>query len=320
MAAVQATQSVADRIAAGDRRALARAITWVEDGRPEGRALLEALSGRVGRAVRIGVTGPPGVGKSTMVDALAGYWAANGRTVAVLAVDPSSPYTGGALLGDRVRMSRAADDGRVFVRSMATRGVAGGLARAAADAVDLLDAAGAQNVLIETVGAGQAEVDIARHADVVLLLLSPESGDGIQAMKSGLMEVADFIVINKADRPGAERLEMEIRQSLDLSTRDRSGVPVLRTEAYRGAGVPELARAIEAWLDARRASGAFAQRRAENLRRRLAVAVEHLLRERLLERVGEEGLEEWAQRVQSGDVSVWGAAEELVRRFGGPAA
>src|SRR5688572_10899635 len=190
--------ALADDVLRGEALALARAISLVENGAPEGRTLLDALSPRAGKALRIGLTGPPGVGKSTTVDELSAVYRARGEKVGVIAVDPTSPFTGGALLGDRVRMTKASEGDGVFVRSMASRGVSGGLARATQDAADLLDASGRTLILLETVGVGQSEIEISRAADVVIVMLSPESGDGVQAMKSGVLEIADLVAINKA--------------------------------------------------------------------------------------------------------------------------
>ena len=200
-----------DRLLAGDERALAQAISAVENESPAFEALLEAIHGLLGRARRIGITGPPGAGKSTLVAGLVEEYVRQGHRVGVIAVDPTSPFTGGALLGDRIRMTELATVPGVFIRSMASRGSVGGLATSALEAADLMDAFGIDRILLETMGVGQSELDIAGSADTTAVVLVPESGDGIQAMKAGLMEVADLFVVNKADRPGAERLETEIR-------------------------------------------------------------------------------------------------------------
>lgn len=304
---------LAARIISGEKGALARAISMVESDSKDGLPLLQELSGHTGRALRLGVTGPPGVGKSTLIDAITEHWSGKGRTVAVLAVDPTSPFTGGALLGDRIRMNRSAEKGAVFIRSMATRGSAGGLARAAADAMDLLDASGVDVVMLESVGAGQAEIEISRCTDFCLVLVSPESGDGIQAMKSGLMEIADILVINKADRPGADRLEHEIRSAFALSTRGQKEVPILRTEAFRGTGVPELLELVDAQVAERRTSGAFDARRAENTRRRIRRIAEHLLRRELWG--NGKDIEVLIQDVIDRKLSSHEAAEHLVKEF-----
>ncbi len=271
---------LASAIASGDRRALSRAITLVENHEPEGQSVLEDLYGRVGRARRIGITGPPGVGKSTLVAALAAHWRRSGQTVGIVAVDPSSPFTGGALLGDRIRMSGIGLDPGIFIRSMATRGALGGLARATYDVCDLLDAFGKDLVLVETVGVGQSEIEIVRVTDTTVVILSPESGDGVQAMKSGLMEIADVIVINKADRPGADALEMQIRSSYELST-SRTAPDILRTAAQTGTGVAEAAAGIEAHARRLESEGALRDHRARRLRFRIARLVEDAIAESL---------------------------------------
>jgi LAO/AO transport system kinase len=219
-----------DQFGAGKRAALARVITIIENQRDGFRALLHALHGRLGRAHRVGITGPPGAGKSTLTAALIAHYREAGDTVAVIAVDPTSPFTGGALLGDRIRMNDIAMDSGVFIRSMATRGSLGGLALATKEAADVLDAHGFDRVIVETVGVGQSELDIAAAADSTVVVLVPESGDGIQAMKAGLMEAADLFVINKADRPGADRLAREISMMLHL----RSGQSMRNVPAHHG--------------------------------------------------------------------------------------
>ena len=223
---------------AGKRPALARAISIVENGRAAGPALLHALHPRIGRARRIGITGPPGAGKSTLTAALIGAFRARGETVGVVAVDPTSPFTGGALLGDRIRMGEATLDPGVFIRSMATRGSLGGLALTTKEVADLLDAFGFDHVLIETVGVGQSELDIAAAADTTIVVLVPESGDSVQAMKAGLMEIADVFVINKADRPGAERLAREVEMMLRL----RAGDVMHKVPAHHGVDLSRVRR------------------------------------------------------------------------------
>lgn len=260
---------------AGEPRALARAISWVENGRPEARPLMAALWPDLGRAEVIGLTGAPGAGKSTLTDRLARELRKEGRKVGILAVDPTSPYTGGAILGDRIRMARASEDDGIFIRSMATRGALGGLARATQDAIDLLDAAGFDTILLETVGVGQDEVDVVACVQTCCVVLVPGLGDGVQAIKAGIMEVADLFVLNKADRDGADQVEQEIEglKSLGPVGSDPGwDPPVRRTVASSGEGVPELLAAIRAhgaWLrqgdGLRRKSEARARLRLEAL-------------------------------------------------------
>lgn len=248
---------------AGDRRAVARAVSCVEDEGESAAAVVRAVHPRTGRAYLAGVTGAPGVGKSTLVDRLVGVLRAAGRTVGVLAVDPSSPFSGGAVLGDRVRMQTHAGDDGVFVRSMASRGHLGGLARATGDAALVLDAAGFDVIVIETVGVGQAEVEISRTADVTLVVTMPGGGDGVQTLKAGVMEIADVFVVNKADRAGADRAVAELQAMLHLNEPQPGAwrPPVLRTRATEGRGVDEVMAAVERFR-ARGGDGARQRRRA----------------------------------------------------------
>jgi LAO/AO transport system kinase len=260
-----------ERLLAGDRRALARALTLVENRTAGGRALLQELFRHTGRALVVGVTGPPGAGKSTLTDQLIRHYRGEGKRVAVVAVDPSSPYSGGAILGDRIRMQTHHGDEGVFVRSMATRGAMGGLAPATADLLTVLDAAGWDVVLIETVGVGQDEVDIARLAQAVLVVLAPGMGDDVQAIKAGIMEIADVFVLNKADQPGVEKLEREVQYMLTLGNGDAP--EVCRTVASEGTGVAEVAEAARRFAG----SAASGERQVNQWRRRLrALAQERL--------------------------------------------
>ena len=238
--------TLAERVLAGDPRAMARAISLIEDENPATPALIRAIFRRTGRAYLVGVTGPPGAGKSTLVDRLTSELRRLGQTVGVIAVDPTSPFTGGAVLGDRLRMQTHAEDHAVFIRSMATRGHLGGLARATGDAALVLDAAGKEVILIETVGVGQDEVDIIRTADISIVTLVPGAGDDVQALKAGIMEIADIFVVNKADREGADRVVTEVEANLALRAYGPGEwrPPILKTIATTGAGVAELVAAI----------------------------------------------------------------------------
>jgi LAO/AO transport system kinase len=288
--------TLAQRLLDGDRRALARAITLVEDDRPEGWELVREVYPHTGQAVVVGFTGPPGVGKSTLIGALTKDRREAGRTVGVLSVDPSSPFTQGALLGDRIRLSEHFLDPGVFIRSMANRGALGGLSEAALQAALLLDAAGRQDVFVETVGVGQAEIDIIDHADTIVLVLMPGSGDSIQALKAGVMEIPDVIVINKADHPLTDTMIREIRGVLSLANLDRSPeevrgrwrVPIIKTEATRGEGIDELVHSLEQHREHILAAGQLAERRSRNLRNEVLAITTARMRRRLEDELRED--------------------------------
>jgi len=304
-------QSLTDRVRAGDVRAIARAISLIEDEAPQAADLVRALFPATGRAYLLGITGPPGAGKSTLVDRLALELRRRRQTVGIIAVDPTSPYTGGAILGDRVRMQAQAADAGVFIRSMATRGHLGGLARATHEAAYVLDAAGKDWVVIETVGVGQDEVDIVRTADVSVVTLVPGTGDEVQALKAGIMEIADIFVVNKSDRDGADRLVASIESMLALDdvTPGDWRPPVIRTQATTGAGVPALVAAVDAYR-VHAAAGQPARRRVRNefrLRELLASRfMDHVDRhvlaagelEDLLDRIAERGLDPYTAASQ----------------------
>lgn len=270
-----------ERVLAGDRTALSRLISWAENGDARFAPVIARLWSRVGRASRLGITGPPGAGKSTLVNELARLYRERGGTVGVLAVDPSSPFSGGALLGDRIRMEERTLDPGVFIRSMASRDSHGGLARATVDACDAMDAFGFDMLLIETVGVGQAEYDVVDAADTVLVVLHPGAGDGIQAMKAGLLEVADVLVVNKADLPGAERLQSDLEEAVHVrrhAQADAWRAPVVACSAGRGEFVDQVLAAVadhRAWLEGH----GFAERRAA----KREAQVRRLLGETLLE-------------------------------------
>jgi LAO/AO transport system kinase len=259
-------RTLAERLLAGDKRALARGISLVEDDDPEGWALVREVYPHTGAAAVVGFTGPPGAGKSTLIGALVKHQRASDRTVAVLSIDPSSPFRGGALLGDRIRLSEHFLDPGVFIRSMATRGALGGLAEAALQAALLMDAAGRDDVFLETVGVGQAEVDVIDHADSIVLVLIPGSGDSIQALKAGVMEIPDIIVVNKADHPLTDTMVREIRGVLSLAPVEGGwNVPVVKTEAVHGRGVEELAAKLAEHRAFVESEGLLSERRRRNL-------------------------------------------------------
>jgi LAO/AO transport system kinase len=306
--------SLADQVRSGDFLSISRAITFLENGSREGREVLDGVAAQVGGALRIGLTGPPGVGKSTMLDELTAVLRARGEKVGILAVDPTSPFTGGALLGDRVRMAKTSETDQVFLRSMATRGTSGGLARTTQDAADLLDGAGRTVILIETVGVGQSEIEISRASDCVVVMLSPESGDSIQAMKSGLLEIADILVINKADRGGADRLEHDLRSAFELGLRSRKEVPILLAEAIHGKGIPELLEAIDRFVSTRRSSGAFGERRRKNMENRIKRIAEFLIQKNLWDSDGADAkVQATVEQVLERRQSPYQGAQELVR-------
>jgi LAO/AO transport system kinase len=257
--------TLAQRVLAGDKRALARAISLVEDDDPAGWELVQELYPRTGRAAVVGITGSPGAGKSTLIGAMVGRLRARRRRVGVLSIDPSSPFRGGAVLGDRIRLSEHFLDPGVFIRSMATRGALGGLAEAALQAALLMDAAGFDDVLLETVGVGQAEVDIVGHADAVVLVLIPGSGDSVQALKAGVMEIPDVIVVNKADHPLADTMVRQVRSVLSLAPREGRRVQIVKTEAVRGEGIDKLLEALEQHRSRIAQEGLLAERRRRNL-------------------------------------------------------
>ncbi len=301
----------------GDRRALARLISLVEDDGTDARAALATLYPHTGRAHIIGVTGAPGSGKSTLVNELAKTLRAQDTTVGIVAVDPSSPFTGGAMLGDRVRMRDLSGDPGVFIRSMATRGSLGGLARATSDVVKVLDAAGFDIVLVETVGAGQSEVDIARAAHTTIVIEAPGMGDEMQALKAGLMEIADVLVVNKADRPGAANTARALEMVIDRNTRTQEDETVwrpliLQTIALNGTGVPEVLEAAAAHRQHLQAAGLWVQRERARIETELFNVLQQELLGRVLARVGEEQMQAWITRIAAREVDVYAAVQTIV--------
>ena len=307
------SQTLIDRVVAGDPNAVARAISKIEDGAPESAALIKSIFPRTGRALIIGITGAPGAGKSSLVDKLAAFYRKRGERVGIIAVDPSSPFSGGAILGDRIRMQTLSLDKGVFIRSMATRGNLGGLARATVEAVAILDAAGYEKIIVETVGVGQDEIEIAKTADVCVVVLVPGMGDDVQTMKAGIMEIGDILVINKADRDGVLRTEKELEALLSLAPRrDTWQSPIIKTVAIESKGIYELAAAIQSF--------AIFQRDTPANERRQVIArwrILELLRDRLMAETlngnSNERLDHLAAEVASKKRDPYSAVEEMMK-------
>ena len=310
-----AESGLAQRLLAGDRRALARAITLVQDDDPAGWDLVREIYPHTGNAAIVGFTGPPGAGKSTLIGALTARRRAVGRQIAVLSIDPSSPFTGGAVLGDRIRLAEHFLDSGVFIRSMATRGALGGLAEAALQTALLMDASGRDEIFMETVGVGQAEVDIVDHADTIVLVLVPGSGDSVQALKAGVMEIPDIIVVNKADHPLTNTLVREIRGVLSLAPQSGWQVPIVTTEALSGKGVEQLEAELEAHRAELAAAGTLLERRRRNLRNEvIALASARLRRELEARLVGDSGFEHLLDEVVARRLDPASAAKQISER------
>ena len=306
-------EALVEGVRTGDRRALARAITLVENADPLAYEVVRELYPETGRAYAVGVTGPPGVGKSSLIAALVRHLREQGKTVGVVSVDPSSPFTRGALLGDRIRLSEHFLDPGVFIRSMASRGALGGMSEAALQAALVMDAAGKDDVLLETVGVGQGEIDIIDHADTIVLALMPGSGDSIQALKAGVMEIPDVIVVNKADHPMTDTMVREIRGVLSLADADGWQVPILRAEAAKGDGIEELAARIDEHRAYIEKEGTLEQRRARNLRNEVLGIASARMRRRLTEAVEDDpGVAELLDRVVRREIDPATAAGELM--------
>jgi LAO/AO transport system kinase len=307
--------SLVEPLLNGDRRALARAISLVENDTPEGWELVREIYPKTGNAQIVGFTGPPGVGKSTLIGRLVENARANDRQVAVLSIDPSSPFTQGALLGDRIRLTDHFLDRGVYIRSMASRGSLGGLSEATLQAALLMDASGRDDVFLETVGVGQAEVDIIDHADTVVLVLMPGSGDSIQALKAGVMEIPDVIVVNKSDHPLTDTMVREIRGVLSLGPQKGWRVPIIKTEASRGEGVKELAEKIREHHEFIRAEGTLAERRRRNLMNEvLALATARLRRQLEAQVRDDESVQELLDEVVARRLDPASAAAKLLER------
>ena len=306
-------QNLMERVTSGDARALARAITLVENRTPESSELLKALFPRTGQGKVVGLTGSPGAGKSTLVDHLAREYRKQEKTVGIIAVDPTSPYSGGAILGDRIRMGSHFADPGIYIRSMATRGSLGGLARTTADVTSVLDASGRDVILIETVGVGQDEVDIVRLAEVTVVILVPGMGDDVQTIKAGIMEIADIFVINKSDREGAERVEREIRAMQSLAAREDNWTPpIVKTVASAGEGVADLSAAISSYQDFVSRSGLAHRKQVDNWRERLLEMLRDAAMQQVLRQHGEEAIARYAAEIAEHKRDPYSLIEEIV--------
>ena len=309
-----------ERLRNGDARALARAISTVENHGPGWVELLKALFPKTGHARILGLTGPPGAGKSTLVDQLAKLYRKQNRTVGIIAVDPTSPYTGGAILGDRIRMQDHFSDPGIYIRSMATRGSLGGLARATADVAMVLDASGRDTIMIETVGVGQDEVDIVRLADITVVILVPGMGDDVQSIKAGIMEIADIFVVNKSDREGAERVEREIRALQSLAVRsDHWTPPIVKAVASEGIGIEELAGAIEGYEEHLQQENLTLQHKVHNWQERLVEMLRDALLDRAQEHLADGSIARYASEVAEHRRDPYTLVEEIVQKIAGTA-
>jgi LAO/AO transport system kinase len=310
-------QTLIQQLRAGDPRALARAISAVENRAPGSSELLKALFPHSGRARILGLTGPPGAGKSTLVDQLARHYRKHRRTVGIIAVDPTSPYTGGAILGDRIRMQEHFSDPGIYIRSMATRGSLGGLAQSTADVATVLDASGRDLIMIETVGVGQDEVDVVRLADITVVILVPGMGDDVQSIKAGIMEIADIFVINKSDHEGAERVEREIRALQSLAVRsDNWTPPIVKTVGTDGTGISELAEAIELYEKYLKSEDLVLKHKIQNWQDRLVEMLRHAMLEKAREQMGDGNLSRYAAEIAEHKRDPYTLVEEITEKLG----